>query len=308
MPRFGMAVVRAATAALGVCIGFTDARGNEPPSDPRLLQIKPSASIFLKAPAVQGVAFRGHVSFDDAGNKAGAAVLYPAPNLLVGLVAVLTHGAVVEAAKNAEKTKLQTAADQVLQPHQTSIADMRAADLVLASQALLGKALPARRFAADVSSADWIVETLPVYTMLQDQLALILDNTIAVYAASDSQTVLYRGAVRVISPPVKRETELVAYWGHDSGKRLRDMSARLHAQSLEVWLAQAARDADSSPQAKTVRYLEGRTERFERAQVISEACGRVVMMNLRGWLMAVPAARRSTEAQGAADCPDPLDD
>jgi hypothetical protein len=61
------------------------------------------------------------------------------------------------------------------------------------------------------------------------------------------------------------------------------------AQSVDIALAYMPGHAGTEP-FRTVRYQEGSVERMERAQVIREACGQVVLRTLRGNLMAVPGA------------------
>jgi hypothetical protein len=49
-----------------------------------------------------------------------------------------------------------------------------------------------------------------------------------------------------------------------------------------------------------VRYNEGGTERMERAQVVSEQCGQLVLRTLRGNLISVPV---KSAVPGEASCP-----
>jgi hypothetical protein len=59
--------------------------------------------------------------------------------------------------------------------------------------------------------------------------------------------------------------------------------------------------AKASPDAphRTVRYRLGGEERMERAQVLSERCDRLLIRNLRGWLMSVPVQCAQETAPGS---------
>lgn len=54
---------------------------------------------------------------------------------------------------------------------------------------------------------------------------------------------------------------------------------------------------------RTIRYVEGTAEKMERAQLVSEHCGRLVIKTLRGSLMSVPVkASASTGGNGNGVC------
>ena len=78
-------------------------------------------------------------------------------------------------------------------------------------------------------------------------------------------------------------------WLADQGKRLKEISAWLFSESLKIAMSAAYSGADTTEQpVRTIRYFEGSAEKMERAQVISEQCGRMVIKTLRGALMSVP--------------------
>ena len=70
----------------------------------------------LRLPKDEKVVFRGVVSMDGAGLP-GAAIMYPAPNVVGLLAAIATHGVIAEAARTEQKNKLQAEADKVLAPY-----------------------------------------------------------------------------------------------------------------------------------------------------------------------------------------------
>jgi hypothetical protein len=75
----------------------------------------------------------------------------------------------------------------------------------------------------------------------------------------------------------------------------------MYAQSLDIALPDIGGAGDSASPFRTVRYSEGGAERIERAQVLREQCGQVVLRTLRGNL-AVPrkAAPDQPGCAGAA--------
>jgi hypothetical protein len=109
-----------------------------------------------------------------------------------------------------------------------------------------------------------------------------------------------------VSTPHKIQgQDLAAHWGDDEARTLKAESAQLMALSLAIALAQS--DAPVAPAGtasapfRTVRYLQGKKELFERAQVLDEHCGRALIRNLRGWLMSVPLARPAADVTGCGD-------
>lgn len=146
------------------------------------------------------------------------------------------------------------------------------------------------------------VESTPVFSLTQDQSAIILENIISVHDHAIPSTVVYQNTVKVVSQ-ARKETDLVGFWTANQGETLKEESTRLFADSLDIALNEAANgaDKDSNPQ-KTFRYLEGSVEKMERGQLISNRCGRVVIKTLRGGLMSIPARRETTATPFADRC------
>ena len=64
--------------------------------------------------------------------------------------------------------------------------------------------------------------------------------------------------------------------------------------------AMAPAQRAEAPQ-RTVRYRQGNAERIERAQVLAERCDRLLLRNLRGWLLSVPVVCEQAPAEPAKD-------
>ena len=247
------------------------------------------------------VAYRGVVGSDPVGAPS-AQMTYPAPNAAGLLVAVITHGVIVDSIRSGERDRQQKAADMVLSPYQGVLDDFR-------QQALMGRALErttsplGKKLLASIDEAGgtWIVESAPMFSMTQDRRAIVLDNLVSIYAPGGPSSPTLQNNVRVVSQP--RDAEGIAdFWSADQGGNLKDESAGLLAQSLDIVLSEVANEAnvEGRPQ-KTVRYLEGGAEKMERAEIISEHCGRVVIRTLRGWLMSVPKAGAARTADKCGD-------
>lgn len=268
-----------ATAALAALACQQPAAAQPMPKD---------AAWSLRLPKDEKVAYRGVVSFEgiNAGGLNG--MLYPAPNLLIGLAAVLTHAVVADSAQENQRRQIQENADRILGPYQQVLADYRNRELM---QRGLGK-LPASPAAKLLEpdgkpEGEWVVHSLPVFAMAQDERAIILDNVIVVYAPGGAETPTYQNVVRVVSHPRDDEHPRAA-WIANFGEALKEEGSTLFAYSLQIALGDAAGPKDSKPQ-RTYRYMEGGTERMERAELVHDQCSRLVVRNLRGWLLSVPA-------------------
>lgn len=257
----------------------------------------------LKLPASERVAFKGGVSFDQAGG-AGEQKVYPASELAGLLVAVATHSAIVSAARSQEKTRLQTQADLVLDPYQEVLGHFSHQELMQAPLAgLPGRGERRLIEASDPGNGGWVVEGVPTFTMTQDEQALVLDHAVVVYPALDRASIRYQNVVRVVSAPLQPEAPREA-WLAEQGRRLRQESQTLYAHSLRIILNELAHGqspAADSPQ-RTFRYPEGATQRMERAQLLSQHCERVIVRTLRGWVLSVPAPLRPTAGEAAPPC------
>ncbi|RDI99032.1 hypothetical protein DVT68_11125 [Dyella solisilvae] len=254
----------------------------------------------LEIPLDTRVPFSGVANFDNAGNSAGA-MLYPAPNAIGLLAAVLTHAAIEKSSRNSEKSKVQKDADKVLDPYQPVLDDFLTGTLLGrgASLATVGAGRQAVLRERD-DHQGWLVRVTPAYSMTQDQTTLVLDNVVEIYGPNERQRASYVNTIRVIST-ARSEQDMLSYWTRDQGMPLKEESAELLAASLDIAIADASR-VKADPQFKTVRYMEGRAERVERGQLLAEQCGRVLLRSLRGTLMSAPI--KTDETMTSSGCGD----
>lgn len=257
----------------------------------------------LRVPADGAVAYRGIVNSDGVGAEVGS-VPYPAPNAAVLLVALITHGIVIESSRSRQRSAREEAADAILQPYRAVLEGYRYDELMrlgIGKMAIAG----GKQCVAPADGhpeGTWLVDSMPVFSLTQDQRALVLDNAIAVHAPGVPAESGYRNVVRAVSQAMAGD-DPVSFWTMDEGRRLKEVSAALLAESLDAALddMRVRPQADEVPY-KTFRYREGGVDKVERAQPVGEYCQRVVMRTLRGGLMIVPAGPGASGAEAEQGC------
>jgi len=261
----------------------------------------------LRPPRDDKLLFQGVVNSDDGTGRSANGMMYPAPNLVGFLASVVVHGLIESGAQQSQRSSQQRQADRVLAPYQPVLEG-------LSAKAVMAEALEAARVpgtsrllgseAASSGAATpgtWWIESQPVFSMTQDQTAIVLDHALQVHAPGDASAEGTPVVVRVVSLP-QPSSSMPAHWSDHQGENLRRETVRLLAESLDLALgsaAVAAAQRGAEPH-KTVRYTFGSAEKMERGQVVAESCERIVIRTLRGWLMSVP--RRGAVPAG---CPAP---
>lgn len=279
-------------------------RRTEAPPPPPLPDIA-STEWVLQVPDNEPVSVTGVASFDGVGSGPGA-MMYPAPNAVGFLAAIVTHGIVQGAQKRKQHDKVQEAANQVLQPYQPTLSGLRNRDVALAALTRMPfgdhKTLASE---PQPHSGAWRISASPHFSLTQDQRAFIVDNAITLHAPGvDAPS--YQTSVRVISQPRDGE-DLTSMWIANEGAELKKEWGYLFAESVDVALRALSSKTGDGPTLPfaTMRYAEGGTEKIERAQPLYETCGRVVMKTLRGALMSVPAKGTRTTTGETTACPNP---
>jgi hypothetical protein len=253
----------------------------------------------LQIPSGDLVVYRGVVNLDAAGS-AGGAMLYPAPGVAGLIAAVVTHGVIVESAKNAEKVRLQEQADLVLTPFREQLGEFRYARLLqMALERMPDDARP-KLLAAGDTVQGWKVTSSPVFSMTQDQRSLLLDNAFALYRPGDGEKPVYSTTVRVVSQPRQDPgKDWLARGRADSA--LQEESAHMLVHSLALAWRDARRTAPAAGGFQTLRFPQGGSERVERAQPLEALCERTVARTLRGWLLSVPAPAPADPAASSCE-------
>jgi len=252
----------------------------------------------LKLPTDDKVVFSGALDFEGASVNSGF-MMYPAPNAAAFLASVITHALIVGSQKDSQREKAQESADKVLDPYQPILSTISYQEL---ARPWVDGMLPgsSRKLIGAVESPgrdEWLIETTPVFLMAQDQRTLSLDAVVSIRAPGVTESAGYQSHIRVISPAVE-SADLAEMWTAGQGKKLKEISAWLFSEFMNIAMSAAIDGTGQTSQSfRTIRYLEGTTEKMERAQLISEHCGRLIIKTLRGLLLSVPV-KASTSSGG----------
>ena len=256
----------------------------------------------LRLPAEEKVAFRGVVNHDTAG-LAAHGMLY-GPGVAGALVGLVVHGLVNSSLKDGQKRRMQEEADATLLPFAPVLSSFTHQRLMGSGLARLDLSGRARLVGAvDVASAEWTIESAPVFAMTADRRALVLDNLVRVFAPG-SAVPTYVHTLRVVSAPIDKPAsdapEAASAWMADDGRVLIDTSVGLFAESLDLVIAESLRappppagpgvEPEAPPMSayRSFRYALGADEKVERALPVRQRCDRAVIRTLRGWLMSIP--------------------
>lgn len=276
------------TLAMGAYIIFSNAAIAEGETDlPVSVAAADAASPRLCVPAAGSVSFHGLLNTDKAGGP-GAPIMYPAPNMAGLLAAIATHGIIVESAKSAEKARMKTEADRVLEPYEPVLSRFTIDDLYRRCvDTDLGRSEKILIEEKPGISTGIRIEANPSFTMTQDEKAIILTNDVTVRGAEQGMPVLFQGSIRVVPKPVN-SGDIKTYWSGNEGTNLKKQSAELLANSLFVALQLSKSSFGTTDIFKTFRYQEGDSRKFERGQLISEGCERTIIKTLRGNILVFP--------------------
>ena len=248
------------------------------------LMAQEAAPLSLVMPSQGTVPFRGLMSLDAAGMM-GSGMLYPAPNVVGLLAAIVTHGVIAESVKDTQKQELQKTADKVLDPYRVVLDKLAYPELAKrALSRLQWQGNTSIVTAAPAKAPGWLVTAQVRFAMTQDQTALVLDADFKVKDPAMAEFPSVK--VRVVSRPQK-DKDLPAFWMTDDGAAIIAESANLFAHSLRIAL-DAKTYAAAPDLLKTVRYTQGSLEQIERATIVDRYCGRDLLRNLRGWFVSVP--------------------
>lgn len=256
------------------------------------------ATLSLRLPAEDKVAFRGIANFDGVG-PATPAPNYIAPNIAGAIAGLLFHAVLVGEMGQNNRYRIQESADRVLTPYRSVLDDFTHRELMQRAAARM--TVPGAKQIAEFSDTPvrglWI-ESVPVFAMTQDLQAIALDSPIVIRKPGEPADKGYQVVIRVISAP-QVSADVATYWSDDNGSALKEQSAALFAESVDTALRSMTAKASPDAPHRTVRYRLGGEERMERAQVLSERCDRLLIRNLRGWLMSVPVQCAQETAPGS---------
>lgn len=242
--------------------------------------------------------FHGMNNHDGIDPANGGMVVVAAPYLAGSIAIMLTQALLVDSVNKEQVRKLQQEADKAVEPYLTTLEQIRHPELAegLLKASAFGSS--GKIEASASSEEDFIVESAPVFFMSQDQRAIIVDNVLVIQKPGEPKESAYKNKIRVVLSPHTAD-DPVAFWTENDGARLKQASTRLLAESIDIGLIHASTSPAEDAPSKTVRYLEGTVQKIERAQILEDRCGRLLIKTLRGTLMSVPAL---TTQQSESKC------
>ena len=267
--------------------------------------------LWWRAPATPDVVWRGMLATEGGAVGSGTFIgPYPAFGVAGLLVAVFTHAAISQGVQSSERQRAQEEADKVLAPYAAALRAWPAQELWAAAFAQSASASATSTPAAETASPvlkRWdgsapapeglVVETLPQFTLAQDEGVLVLDVAVKLVPSPGAAAV--ESLVRVVSSP-HDAADARAHWSADDARRLKAHAAAMLAHGLQLALRHGG-PANTDAPMRTHRYLQGSVERSERSQLLAGDCARVVLRTLRGGLLSVP----QRQAEGST-CPQPV--
>lgn len=242
--------------------------------------------------------FRGVLNKDSAGMGQGQ-MMYPGGAGLAGLlVGVLTHAAVNSSVQSAEMKRLQAKADAVLVPYSGALQALSSDELLLRTR----EELALRGWLPGKAS----LELRPVFLMTQDRRAVLMD-VVAQFSDGSGAPASTVG-MRIVSDPRAAVPE-ADDWAEADGSGLRRVSVGLLARAVQHLTDHFGRPGQAgdanAPAAveRTVRFVEGGSQRMERAAVLQQRCGRALLRTLSNTLMSVPLASAAPAEAGCEVVP-----
>jgi len=253
-------------------------------------------ALSLRLPKEELVSFAGMANDDTVTGQPGA-ILYPGP-WPVALGTLIAQGMYDSHRQALEKKKKNSLSDIVLAPYQPSLNHFTSAELM--RRALDGLATHGDKAliqATERAGPGWLIECSPAFFMTQDARALILQNLIIIHSPEAASPATFRNVVEVVGRPraaVGADSENT--WMVQDGALLISASVDLLRESINLALGELRGDfAGHAAAFHTVHYPRGGAEKTERAQILRESRQQVVLKNLRGWIMAVPAPTDAAE-------------
>jgi hypothetical protein len=293
-PRQVLPPLRSAVAIVFVLLFLAATEASASPSDVKPSSISIDAKWLIRLPTEEKLLFRGMLPAEGISSNSRSGLLY-GPGLAGFFIMIAAHAAIEGGVQAIKKSKAQTEADSVLMPYLTRLDKMSVSDALRPAldRTRLGGAKQLISAVDQKTLGAWLMETTPVFTMTQDERALVLDNAIIVYSPESPTAAIYKSVVRVVShpnPTSDEQSPQLALWTAGDRPLIQSTVVDLLAESIDLVINELSNG--SAPTAyteqKTFRFSEGGEMKAERATLIEERCDRVVIRNLRGWLMSVP--------------------
>jgi hypothetical protein len=248
-------------------------------------------ALFLRLPKDEKVSFAALPNDATVAGDPGS-MMYSGP-LPLALVELAAQGAFESHKQANEKKSRNSLNDIVLAPYQTSLNHFTNTELMRrALDELPTHGSKVLIQYSEKAGAGWLIECSPKFFMTQDARALVLQNDIVIHSPDAASPPTFKNVVEVVGRPrdsVGRDSENT--WMIEDGALLTSASVDLLRESVSLALSELhGAFAGPARAYHTVRYPRGGEEKMERAQTLRQTPQRIVLKNLRGWIMSVPAA------------------
>ncbi|MDR7377413.1 hypothetical protein J2X19_002092 [Rhodoferax ferrireducens] len=224
-------------------------------------------------------------------------MMYPAPDAVSFIAAILTHAVINSGIRSAEQEKRLKEADIVLQPLHQALVNLTTQQLSV--DVARRSALLADHQMHPLATTEWLAEITPSYLVSSDLRSLSLDADIVIWPAKKGKVPAAIRKIRVLSDPLEKDSGL-QHWTDNDGEALQRVATGLLVEAIE--LAMQTWSAPDPGSQRTLRFRDGAYVRTERAQLLQTQCGRLHARNLRGWLISLPAVTSITNEEKDNAC------
>ncbi|MEM8499173.1 MAG: hypothetical protein AAF542_14205 [Pseudomonadota bacterium] len=240
------------------------------------------------------LAYFGLPNYDHLNVDGGAGVLYPGGHAAVFLASVLTHAVIVDSAKEARRSRIQNQADQVLAPYQEHIDSLSYREMMSGAVTKLSDV--GQRFIVSnyydstthLEGNAWILESNPSFYMLQDEGAILVQNTVVIYSDEEQPKIIYQNIVEVISQPYQGDSPHT-FWTANNGAKLKNLSVELLADSVRLAMDDMRHQFSfTTEHDQTFHFYQEGKKAYERGRLLAVEADRLTIRTLRGWLKSVP--------------------
>lgn len=229
---------------------------------------------------------RGDYDPDDA--FAMNSIMYSGDAGVVGMLAqVAVHAAISNNAQDSRISAQQLEANKVLEPLSGVLTNLSTKQLQFTSEQLIW-------LAEDQEYPASVLMSKPIFFLSQDARVLSLKHVISVESSlpksgsKKNKQKLYSNLIEVVSAPLPAE-DAMDYWLANNATALTVTMQALYIKSVELALADLKGELAQSDQAETFTVEISDKLRIERGNKITADCRQLVLRNLRGWIIALPA-------------------
>lgn len=210
----------------------------------------------------------------------------PLVDLISVPVQLLANWSVIKVQQNSHLSKLTKESIEFGDPYTKLLDGVTKKELLAHSIAMIPDIVDSTILETDHKDSG-AVKLLYDFSITDDHKAIILDT---VFQTNKAEKTPHSDLnIKIISTP-KQDLESINDW-IEKAYDIKSEITELLAESIRILLLFKDIENDfTSYRERSIRYHEGGKVRFERALVLGEYCGRILMRNLRGIYFSVPSS------------------